>query len=125
MQPTPGRPEEEKKEPGNKDVTTGRVGGETTETPPACDQAVEDTQTAHQQNDMANQNPRQQDTPTADSNAKFHDAKESLQDTEGIEGMSTQLENTQVTTIAPMCHDAESADAETLECKRKKNIRNS
>ena len=65
---------------------------------------------------MANQNPRQQDTPTTDSDAKFHDAKELLQDTEKLEGTSTRLENTQVTTIAPMCHHTESADAETLEC---------
>ena len=111
-QPTPERPEE----PGNEDVRT--EGGQTTETPPACDQTVENTQTAYQENDTANRNPPQRDTPTADSDAKFHDAEESLEDTKGTESACTGLENTQVTTIAPTCHDAESADAETPECSR-------
>ena len=102
-QPTPERPEE----PGNEDVRT--EGGQTTETPPACDQTVENTQTAHQENDTANRNPPQRDTATADSDAKFHDAEESLEDTEGTKSACTGLENTQVTTIAPTCHDAESA----------------
>ena len=86
----------------------GGEGGQTTETPPACDQTVENTQTAHQENDTANRNPPQRDTATADSDAKFHDAEESLEDTEGTESACTGLENTQVT-IAPTCHDAESA----------------
>ena len=106
------RPEEA----GNEDVRT--EGGQTTETPPACDQTVENTQTAYQENDTANRNPPQRDTPTADSDAKFHDAEESLEDTKGTESACTGLENTQVTTIAPTCHDAESADAETPECSR-------
>ena len=81
----------------------GGGGGQTTETPPACDQKVENTQTAHQENDTANRNPPQQDTPTADMMPK---------------SACTGLENTQVTRIAPTCHDAESADAETPECSR-------
>ena len=69
---------------------------------------MENTQTAHQENDTANRNPPQQDTPTADSDAKFHDAEESLEDTEGTASACTGLENTQVTTTAPTCHDADS-----------------
>ena len=60
---------------------------------------MENTETAHRENDRANWNPPQRDTPTADS-------------------ACTGLENTQVTTVAPTCHDAESADAETPECSR-------
>ena len=59
------------------------------ETLPTCDQPVEDTQTFHQQNDTAYQNPQQQDAPIADNDAKFHVAKELLEDTEGTEGAST------------------------------------
>ena len=43
----------------------GGGGGQTTETPPACDQTVENTQTAHRENNTANRNPPQRDTETA------------------------------------------------------------
>ena len=77
--------------------------------------------TTQQTGILHRETPRQRDTPTADSDAKFHDAEESLEDTEGTESVCTGLENTRVTTIAPTCHDAESADAETPECSRPSN----
>ena len=64
--------------------------------------------TTQQTGILHRETPRQRDTPTADSDAKFHDAEESLEDTEGTERACTGLENTQVTTTAPTCHDADS-----------------
>ena len=71
--------------------------------------------TTQQTGILHRETPRQRDTPTADSDAKFHDAEESLEDTEGTESACTGLENTRMTTIAPTRHDAESADAENTQ----------
>ena len=89
VQPTPEGPEEEKEKQATKMSQQGDGGGrgggrQQRETLPTCDQPVEDTQTSHQQNDTAYQNPQQQDAPLADSDAKFHVAKELLEDTEGV-----------------------------------------
>ena len=120
-QPTPERPEE----PGNEDVRTGGGGGggrRQRHRPLVTRQwkthKLPIRKTTQQTGILNRETPRQRDTPTADSDAKFHDAEESLEDTEGTESACTGLENTRVTTIAPTCHDAESADAETPECSR-------
>ena len=54
---------------------------------------------------------RYRSMPIADSDSQFHDAEEWLEDTEGIEGVSTGLESTQVATIAPTCHSDSDSDS--------------
>ena len=114
-QPTPERPEK----PGNEDVRRGGGGRQQRHRPLVTRQwkthKLPIRKTTQQTGILHRETPRQRDTPTADSDAKFHDAEESLEDTEGTESACTGLENTRMTTIAPTRHDAESADAENTQ----------